>query len=186
MALAQEARRIASRSATQARPQPERDQPDLPERGEAGKASRRWKTRSRWGTGQLLGRAGATARSRPGYGLLGDVERGLTSARLALAKTEEFGQPRRSILPVLALLHLYGGNPEEAFATMRQAREESGPDRPGVYPENMPMFDLIDGEVALAHHDYEHVLQLAERAITGMRVKGALTAPQHALPEGPA
>ncbi len=106
------------------------------------------------------------------YGLLGDVERGFAAARLALAKTEEFGQPRHAILGVLALLHLYGGNPEEAFATMHQAREESGPDRPGAYPENMLMFDLIDGEVALAHHEYEHVLQLAERAITAMRAMG--------------
>jgi predicted ATPase/class 3 adenylate cyclase len=106
------------------------------------------------------------------YGLLGDVERGFEAAHLALAKTEEFGQPRHSILAVIALLHLYGGNPEEAFATLRQAREESGPDRPGVYPESTLIFDLIDGEVALAHHDYEYVLQLAERAITAMRAMG--------------
>ncbi|HKZ83770.1 MAG TPA: adenylate/guanylate cyclase domain-containing protein [Anaerolineae bacterium] len=106
------------------------------------------------------------------YGLLGDVERGFAAARLALAKTEEFGQPRHAILAVLALLHLYGGNPEEAFATIHQAREEPGPDRSGAYPESTLMFDLIDGEVALAHHDYEHVLQLAERAITAMRAMG--------------
>ena len=106
------------------------------------------------------------------YGLLGDVERGFSAASLALAKTEEFGQPRHAILAVLALLHLYGGDPEEAFATMRHAREEPGPDTSGAYPESTLIFDLIDGEVALAGHDYEHVLRLAERVITAMRAMG--------------
>jgi len=103
------------------------------------------------------------------YGMLGDLPRAFEIAHLALAKTEEFSQPHQPVLAVLALLHLYDGNRDEAVAVLDQVGQAKLGGTPDAYPESALLFDLIGGEVALAGHDYERVLHIADRVIAPMR-----------------
>ena len=106
-----------------------------------------------------------TARARLAifYGMVGDVQNGFEQARLALSE----GGQRQFALAALAQLHLRSWDAVEADAAINEALKEfeSGESDPrGGYA----IFQVIEGEVALANKQYDRVLALTDRTIVVM------------------
>jgi class 3 adenylate cyclase/tetratricopeptide (TPR) repeat protein len=100
------------------------------------------------------------------YGFLGDVERGLELASLALAKADELEHFRRPALTALAQVHLYNGDLAEANAALNEAPSELEKD--DIYDMLASLTVYFEGEIALANHDYDRVLELMEKTIDSM------------------
>ena len=93
-------------------------------------------------------------------GMFGDVDRGLDLARQAL----EEGDNREFSLAALAQLHLRKGDPAEADAMIVEACKgfENGESDPKA---GYAIFQVIEGEIALANKHYDRVLALTERTL---------------------
>ena len=100
-------------------------------------------------------------------GMFGDVEGGLYLARQAL----EDGDNREFSLAALAQLHLRNGDTAEAEATIQEACKgfENGESDPKA---GYAIFQVIEGEVALANRRYDSALALTERTISILRNMG--------------
>ena len=100
-------------------------------------------------------------------GMLGETEQGLELARLSL----EEGDNRQFSLAALAQFHLCNGDPQEANAAIQEACKEfeSGESDPKA---GYAIFQVIEGDTALANKQYDRALALAERTISSLREMG--------------
>ncbi len=100
-------------------------------------------------------------------GMFGDVDGGLGMARQAL----EEGDNREFSLAALAQLHLRNGDPAEAAAAIQEACKgfENGESDPKA---GYAIFQVIEGEIALANRHYDMALALTERTISSLRSMG--------------
>ena len=99
--------------------------------------------------------------------MFGDVDGGLGMARQAL----EEGDNREFSLAALAQLHLRNGDPAEAAAAIQEACKgfENGESDPKA---GYAIFQVIEGEIALANRHYDMALALTERTISSLRSMG--------------
>ncbi len=100
-------------------------------------------------------------------GMLGETEQGLGLARLAL----EEGDNRQFALAALAQFHLCNGDPKEADAALQEASKEfeSGESDPKA---GYAIFQVIEGDTALANKQYDRALALTDRTISSLREMG--------------
>ena len=105
------------------------------------------------------------------YAVLGEVDRGFELAREELSKAGEQVEARQNALVVLARLHLSAADPAEADAAINEAKGLS--EKGEIDPmSDLGLFQLIEGEVALANNEYDRVLALADRTADSMRKIG--------------
>ncbi len=100
-------------------------------------------------------------------GMFGDVEHGFDLAQQAL----EEGDNRQFSLAALAQFHLCNGDPVEADALIQEACKEfeNGESDPRA---GYAIFQVIEGEIALANKRYDRALSLTDRTIATLREMG--------------
>ena len=101
------------------------------------------------------------------HGMLGNIDQGFQLANEAL----EDGENRQFAHAALAQLHLCQGNINEADAAIREAcRElENGEADPKA---GYAIFQVIEGDIALANQQYDRVLSLADRTLSVLEEMG--------------
>jgi tetratricopeptide (TPR) repeat protein len=103
------------------------------------------------------------------YGYLGDIERGFEFASRSRAAFERMGgSVADSVGPigVLAVLHAYGGRPEEATRVMSEVLPVLGdPTGLSLISELEPALRMFQAEVALANQDYQQALDVADHVV---------------------
>ncbi|MFB3098007.1 MAG: hypothetical protein ACE1ZZ_04975, partial [Dehalococcoidia bacterium] len=101
------------------------------------------------------------------HGMLGNIDQGFQLANEAL----EEGENRQFAHAALAQLHLCQGDINEADAAIREAcRElENGEADPKA---GYAIFQVIEGDIALANQQYDRVLSLADRTLSVLEEMG--------------
>jgi len=106
------------------------------------------------------------------YSFLGDLERGFELAHFALAQAEKFDRVRSYALAMLALLHIYNGEPAKAETLFQEAMVEMDADQSASKLFYNWFLYMVGSEVALANQAYSDAFTLIERTIESTRTVG--------------